>query len=102
MTKIKTKHIVEEVDGVRCTVVETGLNQKRLNFLKDILEFNKFVTKIEKEANSQDAYKLGVTDISFNLIIAIYDRSLKLKDGKSVNQEYWLQQKTETKPYYWK
>jgi len=99
MASIKSKHIVEEVDGVRCTVIETGLSEKRLNFLKEILEFNKLVTKVEKVG---DGFKLGVTDITFNLIIAMYDRSLKLKDGKSVNQEYWLQQTNVIKPYYWK
>ena len=37
----KGKHVIQEFDGVRCTVVETGIGSERMNFLKGIIEANK-------------------------------------------------------------
>ena len=31
------KHIVGEIDGVRCTIVETGASLERVAFLRDLL-----------------------------------------------------------------
>ena len=42
------KHVVVEMDGVRCTVVEKGISMDRVNFLKDILEFNGYAVKYEE------------------------------------------------------
>ena len=49
MALTKGKHIVKEIDGVLCTVVETGISKERLNFLKELLEFNKYEVKTEKD-----------------------------------------------------
>ena len=35
---LKSKHIVEEIDGVRCTIVEKGAEPARVEFLKKLLE----------------------------------------------------------------
>ena len=40
----KGKHLVEEIDGVRCTVVEKGITAERAQFLKNILELKKNFT----------------------------------------------------------
>ncbi|MCK7460742.1 MAG: hypothetical protein MZU84_00975 [Sphingobacterium sp.] len=45
----KGKHIVKEMDNVLCTVVESGISIDRTNFLKGLLEFNKFEVKTEKD-----------------------------------------------------
>ena len=34
----KGKHIVEEIDGVRCSLVEKGVSPTRAEFLKKLLE----------------------------------------------------------------
>jgi hypothetical protein len=105
MGKLTSKHIVEEIDNVRCTVVESGISLERTNFLKEILEINKLQVKIEietkKEENASDTYKIGVTDIVFNPTIAIFERKLKNKEGISINPAFWNQETTVIRPYYW-
>jgi hypothetical protein len=39
------KHIVGEIDGVRCTIIESGIEPQRSAFLTDLLEFNHFEVK---------------------------------------------------------
>jgi hypothetical protein len=100
----KGKHIVEEIDGVRCTVVETGVTPERIEFLKNLLEFNGYVVKtgLDKDGIS---VKIGVTDILFNPIVDVYKRNLKSTTGKKVTPAYWLQQsdhETEAEVNYWK
>ena len=48
----KGKHIVEEIDGVRCSVVEKGVSPERMEFLKKLLEINKYTVKIATEGES--------------------------------------------------
>lgn len=95
----KGKHIVEEIDGIRCTIVEKGLSLERLNFLKDILETNKYLVKVR--ADNENTYTIGVTDIVFNPIIAIYDCSLKTTKGAVITPEYWNQWTTKNGGRYW-
>ena len=45
----KGKHVVAEIEGVRSTVVETGLNESRSLFLKELLQQNGYEVKMEKE-----------------------------------------------------
>ncbi len=100
----KGKHIVSEIEGVRCTVVETGLSEARMQFLKDLLETNKFEVKVAKEEKKEgvaQTYILGVTDLLFNPVIAIYERSLKTKEGKFVSPANWRQYTTIYDSRYW-
>ena len=102
---LKAKHIVEEINGVRCTVVEKGATQKRVDFLKDLLEFNKFEVLVsEDKKETEDAptlFTIGVTDIVFSPVIAVYEMSLKTPDGKRVSPAYWEQKTTEIIDEYW-
>jgi hypothetical protein len=102
---LKAKHSVEEINGVRCTVVEKGATQDRVNFLKGLLEFNNFevqVTEDKKEAeDSPTLFTIGVTDIVFNPVIAVYEMSLKTPDDKRVSPAYWEQKTTEIVDEYW-
>jgi hypothetical protein len=102
---LKAKHIVEEINGVRCTVVEKGATQKRVDFLKELLEFNKFEVNIsEDKKETEDAptlFTIGVTDLVFNPVIAVYELSLKTPDGKRVSPAYWDQKTTECVDEYW-
>jgi len=99
----KGKHLVEEIDGVRCTVVEKGITPERAEFLKSILELNGYVVKTAVEGDPETV-KLGVTDILFNPVIDVYERRLKSPSGKKVTPAYWLQKsdkETEAEVNYW-
>lgn len=99
----KGKHLVEEIDGVRCTVVEKGITPERAEFLKKLLELNGYEVKTVEEADAA-TFKLGVTDILFNPIIDVYERRLKSPSGKRVTPAYWLQEsnrETEAEVNYW-
>jgi hypothetical protein len=100
----KGKHVVEEIDGVRCTVVEKGITPERSAFLKKLLELNGYIVKTAIEAET-GTIKLGVTDILFNPIIDVYERRLISPSGKKVTPAYWLQEsdkETEAEVNYWK
>jgi len=99
----KGKHLVEEIDGVRCTVVEKGITPERAEFLKKLLELNGYEVKTAVEADPVKI-KLGVTDILFNPVIDVYERRLKSPSGKKVTPAYWLQEsdkETEAEVNYW-
>ncbi|HEY3369637.1 MAG TPA: hypothetical protein VGK10_02240 [Prolixibacteraceae bacterium] len=99
----KGKHLVEEIDGVRCTVVEKGISADRAQFLKNILELNGYDVKIAADTDPATV-NLGVTDILFNPVIDVYERRLKSPSGKRVTPAYWLQQsdkETEEEVNYW-
>ena len=103
---LKGKHTVIEIAGVRCTVVETGASDERIAFIKEILKFNGYEVKTEKE-KAKDGTLLatsviGVTDILFNAMINLYERKLLRKDGHILNPSYWNQwpEKDWDVPYY--
>ena len=105
MSLNKGKHNVGEVDGVRCTIVETGITRERADFLKGLLELNGYEVKIMEEISDPPTnpkkYTLGVTDILFNPVIAVYQKSLKRKDGRKVTPAYWNQTGEEENIPYW-
>jgi hypothetical protein len=101
----KGKHIVKEINNILCTVVESGLTLDRMKFLKELMEFNKFEVKVEEEKTEGSAevfFTVGVTDLVFNPMIAVYERSLTRKDGQKVSPAYWNQAKEEIEniPYF--
>jgi hypothetical protein len=101
----KGKHTVAEIEGIRCTVVETGLNENRCLFLKGILEQNGYEVKAEKEKSKEGAqletWVLGVTDIRFNPMITLFEQKLKRTDGNVVTQAYWNQWPADPDLPYW-
>ncbi len=102
---LKAKHIVEEINGVRCTIVEKGVTSERVEFLKSLLEFNNFEVLVsEDKKETEDAltlFTVGVTDLVFNPVIAVYELSLKTPDGKKVSPAYWEQKTTDSVDEYW-
>ena len=100
---LTSKHIVEEINGIRCTVIEKGISKERVAFLKDLLEFNKLEVVVAEtaEEGAPSSFTLGVTDVVFNPTIAGYEMSLKTRDGKSVSPAYWEQYTTEIVDEYW-
>ena len=102
---LKAKHIVEQINGQRCTVVEKGITPARVEFLKTLLEFNKFeVLVTEDKKETEDAptlFSIGVTDLVFNPVIAIFEMSLKTPDGRKVSPAYWDQKTSDSVDEYW-
>jgi hypothetical protein len=104
MNKFNSKHVVEEIQSNRCTLVETGITKNRLDFLQHILETNGLKVSVEqlpKNENDTDLFKIGVSDLTFNPTIAIFERKLKTNEGIVISPKYWLQESDTVKPYYW-
>ncbi len=78
---------------------------ERAAFLRQLLEFNNFEVKEQKvvpdDPAQEPTYTIGVSDLVFNPVIAIYDFSLKTPEGDRVTPGYWLQECTECNPSYW-
>ncbi|HEX7585831.1 MAG TPA: hypothetical protein VF373_14170 [Prolixibacteraceae bacterium] len=99
----KGKHIVEEIDGIRCSVVEKGVSPERTEFLKKLLEINGYTVKSDAEPETL-TFKIGVTDLLFNPVIDVYERRLKSISGKRITPAYWLQEsdkETDAEVNYW-
>lgn len=97
------KHTFGKIGDTFVTFVEKGLTKERMEFLKDLLEFNKFtvITEEVEEEGQASTFTMGVTDTMFNPVIWIYDRKLWTRDHRLVTHEYWDQHTEETKPQYW-
>ncbi len=116
---INKNHEFEELDGVKCGIVEKNVSPERVAFLKKILEYNKFtvvvvpspppkvaaapVAKVVEGEETPapppppptpaapETFTVGVTDYTYNTINAIYGRLLKTPDGHVVTMAYWQQ-----------
>jgi hypothetical protein len=121
---INKNHEFEELNGVRCAIVEKNASKDRMEFLKVLLEINHFTVIIlptpckknetppdsalhEAETTSPtvmpETFIIGVTDLTFNSINALYGRRLKTREGTIVTPAYWNQKETvnrEDIPYY--
>ena len=99
------KHTEKEINEVRCRVVETGIEQPRVDFLKALLEVNKQEVHIgelaKKEETDPQTFILGVKDITFNAVLGVYEHKLLTADGRFVTPAYWNQLTEETKQGYW-
>jgi hypothetical protein len=125
---INQNHLFEELNGVKCAIVEKNTTKERADFLKTILEYNHYTVIITPSpppkvippksvpANTSDAevnaetviatlpetppppetFTVGVTDVAFNSINAIFGRLLKAPAGHIVTLAYWQQK--ENKP----
>lgn len=101
---LKAKHIVEEISGTRCTVVEKGASAERISFLKKLLEFNNFEVLTSEEPIVEGApatFTIGTTNLVFNPVIAVYELSLKTPEGQQVSPAYWNQDSTDCVDEYW-
>ena len=126
---INKNHEFEELDGIKCGIVEKNATPERVTFLKKLLEYNHFtvvtvpspppkvaaapvinITESEVAPASAEAtvdkpqtFTIGVTDYTFNTINAIFGRLLHTPDGHVVTLAYWKQQEPvslDEIPYY--
>jgi len=96
------KHQIVEIEGIRCTLVEAGIPESRMLFLKKLLEYNKYDVRVLSETKEdKTAFTVGVTSIVFNPVIAVYEKSLLTPEGKRITPDYWNQKTTNIIPYYW-
>jgi hypothetical protein len=91
----KGKHIVEPINGVRCTVVEKNISKERAGFLKKLLEHNGYAVEMatvpQENPEAGELLIIGVTDILFNPVVDVYKRRLRSLTGHKVTPAYWLQ-----------
>jgi hypothetical protein len=134
---INKNHEFEDLNGVKCAIVEKNASEERTAFLKGLLEFNGYTVIVVPSAPPKAAvppkpvtpvvagteqplqtslpetqpvvppppstFTIGVTDVSFNAINAIFGRLLKTKDGHIVTQAFWYQKEPVSRddiPYY--
>lgn len=122
---INKNHEFEDMDGVKCAVVEKNASKERVAFLKDLLEHNNFTVvvvpspppkavpgpkPVEGEAAPvleapppPETFTVGVTNVSFNPTNAIFGKLLRTKDGHIVSLPYWYQKESvshDEVPYY--
>jgi hypothetical protein len=121
---INKNHEFEELNGVKCAIVEKNASAERVAFLKNLLEFNKYhvmvvaspspkvtaapapKTDVATEGSTQpqaepipqlpvpETFTIGVTDVTFNPTNAIFGRLLKTPNGHIVTLAYWYQKET--------
>ena len=119
---INKNHEFDDIDGVKCAIVEKNVSEERLVFLKKLLEFNGFVVMVvpsppakapavtvkegEEPVNVVEApntYTVGVTDTVFNSTNAVYGRLLHTPSGRVVTMAYWQEKEADANdeiPYY--
>ena len=125
---INKNHEFEELDGVKCGIVEKNVSPERVAFLKKILEYNHFIVVVvpspppkvaaapvvktedtestpapEPPPVAPETFTVGVTDYTFNTINAIFGRLLHTPDGHVVTLAYWQQKENmshDEVPYY--
>lgn len=116
---INKNHEFEELNGIKCAIVEKNVSPQRVEFLKNLLQFNGYevvvaaspapkaapAPKPAAPANSEtqtervasppppapETFTVGVTDITFNPINAIFGRALHTPDKHVVTLAYWQQ-----------
>ena len=117
---INKNHEFEDLDGIKCAVVERNAPQERVDFLKKLLEYNRYTVvvvpspppKAVPVAAGAEAiavpmppatFTVGVTDVMFNATNAIFGRLLRTPDGHVVTLAYWQQKEQQSKddiPYF--
>lgn len=103
---LKAKHIVEEINGERCTIVEKGITPERVRFLKNLLEFNDLTVMTSEDKKENDEaptlFTIGVTNIEFSPVVAVYEMALRIPEGGKISPAYWEQKSNSSNQEYWK
>jgi len=111
---INKNHEFEDLKGIKCAIVERNVAMPRVVFLQNLLEHNGFeviviaspppkttaAVPVSEEADTTSSsehpvapqtYTIGVTDLTFNPVNAIFGRLLKTADDTVVTLAYWQQ-----------
>ena len=127
---LNPNHAFEDLEGVKCSIVEKNCTQERADFLKALLAFNKFTVQVVKSPPPKvapakpapplaegevapppphappappETFTIGVTDLSFNPISAVYNKELQTPGKQFVDVKYWKQEldAPSTQKWYW-
>lgn len=102
---INQNHTFDELDGIKCGIVEKNASPERVDFLKKLLTFNGYTVVVVPSPPAKGApvpaegevpppptsFIIGVADATFNPTNAIYGRLLRTESGNVVTMAYWLQ-----------
>lgn len=109
---INKNHEFEDLNGIKCAVVEKNVSAERVEFLKQLLDFNRYTVivvpspapkaaapVVAKEGETilpvsppaPSTFTVGVTDVTFNATNAVFGRMLHTKNGHVVTLAYWEQ-----------
>ena len=110
---INKNHEFEDLGTSKCAIVEKNASAERVQFLKTLLEFNKYeVVVVDSPAPkaapaapvaapaapiappAPTTFTIGVTDLCFNATNAIFGRQLKTTDGHIVSLAYWQEKES--------
>lgn len=127
---INKNHEFEELNGIKCGIVEKNVKPERVAFLKQLLELNGYEVIVaaspppkaapapkpvepttdepqplvaEGLPEAAQTFTVGVSDYTFNPINAIFGRLLKTRGGQIVTLAYWNQEvaiNNDEIPYY--
>lgn len=116
---INKNHEFEELNGVKCGIVEKNASASRAAFLQKLLEYNRYTVVVVPSPPAKvaaaplpggtemppypETFTIGVTDYTFNPINAIFGRLLKAPGGHLVTLAYWNEQEAVSNdevPYY--
>ena len=117
---INKNHEFEDLDNIKCSIVEKNVSEERVQFLKNLLSFNKYEVVVVASPAPKAApapapapvaegetapaptpaptpvapstFTVGVTDLRFNPTNAVFGRSLHTPDGHIVTLAYWNQE----------
>ena len=115
---INKNHEFEDLDGIKCAIVEKNASTQRVAFLKNILEYNRYkvivvaspppkimpakpaASTVEEMPETPavpapETFTIGVTDVTFNPTNAIFGRILKAPKGHVITLAYWNQKEKE-------
>ncbi len=127
---INKNHLFDELNGIKSAIVESGISRERADFLVELLKHNGYevvlatdpppkpkhapkprpgeVPPIDPPVEAPEppapaTYTVGVTDLTFSAVSAIFGRRLKAPNGHIVTQAYWHQKEAvshDEVPYY--
>jgi hypothetical protein len=116
---INKNHEFEDLDSIKCAIVEKNASPERVAFLKQLLELNKYqvvvvgspapkaapaapvaaaegdvttpAPPVPEAPAAPTTFTVGVTNLTFNATNAIFGRQLKTDNGTIVTLAYWQQ-----------
>ncbi|HVU57179.1 MAG TPA: hypothetical protein VHD83_19090 [Puia sp.] len=140
---INQNHLFEELNGVKCAIVEKNVAGGRVAFLRGLLEHNGYTVVVVPSpppkgaaapagaggqtaaaggtgisggqagetvpapapgsAPASETFTVGVTDVLFNPVNAVFGRLLRTPGGHVVTLAYWQQKEGEgsdERPYF--
>ena len=132
---LNPNHVFEDLGDIKCAIAEKNCTPERVDFLKKLLEHNKFNVVVVKSPPPKpakpapapkpvagtvptevtaapvapapeappppDTFTVGVTDVTFSPINAVFNRELKTTEGKVVTSDYWKQLTSDSQEEKW-